>query len=260
MEEWEGFPSTLLESMKELNLLGALFMLRRFLPLFLTLLLLANGAKAADDAQSFLAFMVEAYGGEAALRKVATVRQTGQLLAQRGGTVPGKIERLMQMPDRLKIVIDHPGDLAEKRVLVDSNSWRDGKETTLPQHASMVLQTARLRLPLLFYDRKAEVKDMGIIEGEGGAKARGLSLILSEGVGLYLFADPKTGRILQSTNIIDLDGQTFEFGTVYADYRKVDGLLFAFKEEHVAMGRYTGTTTLEKVEINPVIAPDAFKP
>jgi hypothetical protein len=235
-------------------------MLRRLFPLLIALVLLAPAARAADDAQSFLSFMVDSYGGEAALRKVTSIRQTGQLVAQRGGLVPGKIERLMQLPDKLRIVIDHPGDLAERRVLVDSNSWRDGKETTLPQHASMVLQTARLRLPLLFFDRKAEVKDMGIVEGEGGAKARGLSLALSEGVGLYLFADPKSGRILQSTNIIELDGQSFEFGTVYEDYRKVDGLLFAFKEEHVAMGRYTGTTTLEKIEFNPPIAPDAFKP
>ena len=58
--------------------------------------------------------------------------------------------------------------------------------------------------------------------------------------------DPATGHILKSTG----KAAGVEFTTTYSDFRKVEGLLFAFREDNTAQGMKTGTNEISKVEIS----------
>ena len=58
--------------------------------------------------------------------------------------------------------------------------------------------------------------------------------------------DPATGHILKSTG----KAEGVDFSTTYGDFRKIDGLLFAFREANTAQGMATGTNEISKVVIN----------
>lgn len=105
----------------------------------------------------------------------------------------------------------------------------------------MRLQAARLALPLLLADRRAEVRDLGLRDGR-----HILELALTPAMTLSVEIDPATNRIVRSSG----KGKDIEFATNYSDFRSVDGLLFAFAEENFANGTKTAATALTKVEIN----------
>ena len=51
-----------------------------------------------------------------------------------------------------------------------------------------------------------------------------------------------------------------EFVTTYGDFRKVDGVSVAFREQNWANGRTTGETVLEKVEFPKALPDVTFRP
>ena len=104
--------------------------------------------------------------------------------------------------------------------------------------AAMRLQAARLAIPALLLDRRADVKvrDGNVLE-----------VALAPGLTLTLEVDPKTNRVARSIS----KAEGMDFATSYADFRSVDGLLFAFTEDNFASGTKTATTMLAKIEMNP---------
>ena len=50
------------------------------------------------------------------------------------------------------------------------------------------------------------------------------------------------------------------FETAYDDLRKVEGVLFAFKEINTAQGTKTAETILSKIEILKEVPEDTFRP
>ena len=110
-------------------------------------------------------------------------------------------------------------------------------------------------------ERRSELRDLGTVERNGNTR-RVLELPLGGGLSLTAEIDPGTGRILRSTarsagamggKSMSVGGapggMTVEFATTYDDFRKVDGVMFAFREGNFAMGQSTGETRLEKVEV-----------
>jgi hypothetical protein len=57
--------------------------------------------------------------------------------------------------------------------------------------------------------------------------------------------DPATGRIVKSTG----KATGVEFSTLYSDFRTVDGLLFAFREENSAGSTKTGMNQITTLEV-----------
>jgi ATP-dependent Clp protease ATP-binding subunit ClpC len=55
-------------------------------------------------------------------------------------------------------------------------------------------------------------------------------------------------------------GKPIEFVTSYSDYRRVDGVLFAFSEKNLAMGQPTGDTTFLRVQLLPEAPAGTFAP
>jgi hypothetical protein len=170
--------------------------------------------------------------------------------AAQGGT-EGALERVFAAPDSLRIEIAYADGRGERRVLHRGRGVRDGREVTgTPPHLAMVLQAARLALPLSLGGRG--VKDAGTLERDGRTVAR-LTVPLESGLELTAEIDPATSRIVRTVGTMPAPAGAppgaFSFVTDYSDFRKVSGVLFAFREVSSAGGRQTGETRLEEIRI-----------
>ena len=195
------------------------------------LILIASTASAGivDD-------VIAAYGGADAWKKVKSFRQTGTV-ASPMRPAPGDVTRLWTRPDKLTIEIVYPTS-KETRIVDGDHGTQNGKEASGMGLAAMRLQAARLALPALLIDRKA---DMKVREGNV------LEVAIAPAMTVTMEIDPKTNRVLRSVS----KAEGIEFATAYSDFKSVDGLLFPFSEENFANGTKTATTTLTKIEVNP---------
>jgi hypothetical protein len=218
-------------------------------------------ARAAGSLDELLDRTVKAYGGEAALRKAALVRETGKVTSRMRGGTAGDIVREFERPDRLRVFIRYGGPDTEARVYDGKTGWREGKAVTGPPLDAMVLQAARLALPLILSDRKASLVDRGTSTVDG-KELRTLDLPLGNGLTLTVGIDPESGQIVRSsgTGGMGMGGKPLEFVTRYSDYRRVDGVLRPFREENFANGFVTGETTLSRVEVLESFPPGTFRP
>lgn len=236
--------------------------MRRTATVLLAALLFAwpAASPAADEVLDLLKKSVDAYGGEKALASLV-FRESGTLTVPMRGGKEGTIARIYGRPDKLRVEVSLPGEATEVRILDGKKGWRQGQEAAGMSFDAMVLQAARFALPLNLLERRAEVRDLGTATRDGRT-VRALELPLGGGLGLTAEIDPATGRIVRSTaksagamggKSMSVGGTpggtTVEFATTYDDFRKVDGILFAFREGNYAMGRHTGDTVLEKVEV-----------
>jgi hypothetical protein len=200
-----------------------------------------------------------AYGGEARLIQLATLRAHGSITVK-GQAQSGRVERLFQSPDRLLNITTYAGGPSERRLLVKDRAWRNGQAASVPEHIAMSLQAARLRLPLLLKESRAHLVDQGQQE-KAGRRFHAITLPVSEGISLAVVIDSATGLIVQTSGKLALpDGTNADFTTLYGDYRIVEGLAVAMREDHYAQGAHTGTTSLERVEINRPLPGNAFTP
>jgi hypothetical protein len=123
----------------------------------------------------------------------------------------------------------------------------------------MVLQAARLDLPLLLVAQAGSLADGGTVDREG-QRVRVAVLQLGDGMSLAAEIDPATARVLRATARLDWAGPTLEFVTVFSDFRRVGGQLVPFREENVAQGRRAGSTVLSRVEYPREAPTGAFRP
>jgi len=199
--------------------------------MILALLLIATAAHAGlvDD-------VINAYGGAEAWQKVKSFRQTGTVSSPMR-PAPGDVTRTWTRPDKLTFEVVYP-TAKETRIVDGDHGTQNGKEATGMGLAAMRLQAARLALPALLLDRRADVK---VREGNI------LEVAIAPGLTVTMEVDAKTHRVTRSTG----KGEGIEFATSYGDFRSVGGLLFPFSEENFANGTKTATTTLTKIEVNP---------
>lgn len=215
---------------------------------------------AAGDVGLLLDKVLDAYGGRKALERAAAVRQTGRVVStMRAGRV-GTLLRAFERPDKLRVEISYPGEGSEIRVLDGPTGWRDGKRVSGPPLDAMVLQAARIALPLNLVRNREKLREAASVV-QDGKSLRALELPLADGMTLSVGIDPESGRILRSSGR-SAGGPmgAIEFVTIYEDFRSVDGVLFPFQEVNIAMGRKTGDTTLEKIEILRAIPAATFRP
>jgi hypothetical protein len=204
-------------------------MKRALLAVLILVFATAAYADLADD-------VIAAYGGAAAWQKVKSFRQSGTV-ASPMWPAPGNVTRTWTRPDKLTFEAVYP-DKKETRVVDGAHGTMNGKEVSDNNVAAMRLQAARLALPALLLDHRAEVKTVD---------AKTLEVPIAPMLSVIMEVDPKTHRVTRTVS----KGPAFEFSTAYSDFRSVDGLLFAFSEDNYANTTKTATTTLTKIEINP---------
>ena len=194
---------------------------------------------------------LQAYGGAELLSRVERVTQTGKvhsLIRHAGQT--GVLIRTLESADRLRVEISYPDGESEVRVLEGSRGWRNGTEVRGPPRDAMLIQAGRLALPLLLEKRASELVDRGSVEREGKSLRR-LELPLDGNVVLEVENDPDSGRILRTTGRLSMGARgSMEFSTTYGDFRKVDGILFPFREGNYVGSRHTADTVIEHIEVS----------
>jgi hypothetical protein len=220
----------------------------------------AAPACADESAPELVARVIAAYGGRAALERALVVSQEGTVTSTMHPE-PGRVVRLFQQPDSLRVAVEYPRGPTEVRVVHAGRGDRDGVEVTgTPMHWAMVLQAARLALPLSLARRGAAVTTRPVVERDG-KRLRVLALPLPDAIEMVVEIDPVSHRIVRSSGSMPAPagGGRIEFATEYSDFRKVSGVLFPFHEENYARGQHTGATTLTKVEVAAsAVAEDAF--
>lgn len=214
-------------------------------------LLLATGARG-EGLPALLQRIAGAYGGEKKLLAVRSVRETGTVTSERGG---GTVVRAFEPPLRLSVEIHRSAaGSSEVRVLDGSRGARDGQAVFGPPLDAMVLQAVRLDLPAALLRHRDRLRDLGEIE-RAGKKLRSIGLPLEGGKAIAVGVEVGTARIVYSEGAVG----TIRFATVYSDFRRVDGLLFAFQEENFAEGVKTADTHLARIEVNQALPPDTFQ-
>lgn len=203
--------------------------------------------------------VVDAYGGREALARAKAFRQEGAVTSLLHPGAAGRIERAYERPGRLRVVTRYAGTVDEIRIVDGGKGWRSGAPADGARYAAMVLQAARLDLPVLLDAWSQRVVDRGeaVLEGRS---LRVLALEVGPGLTVEAHVDAATGRILRSTAAGPGPGAPLRFETVYSDFRAAGGVLFAFHEANWANGSTTGETTLEKVETLPALPAATFRP
>lgn len=221
-----------------------------------TLILLAAASSSAEKLDRLLQRIAQAYGGAAPVRRIAAVREEGTLESPRG---VAKTVRVFAPPDRLRVEIAYPNGGGEVRVLDGPMGFRNGESVTGPPHDAMVLQAARMDLPGLLLRRRTKLVDLGPVEHEG-RKLRGIGVPLAPRLSLAVMVDPQTARIVRSEGALPGPGGQMRFATDYSDFRRVNGVLFAFHESTFASGQHTGETRLDRIEVLAHPPSEAFRP
>lgn len=225
---------------------------------------LAAGAhspvSAAESPDALVRKAVEAYGGERVLETARHIRQFGTTTSILRPGATGRIQREFTAPDRLRVQVDFPGDV-ETRIYDGKDGWRSGRKVDGPPFDAMVLQAARIALPLNLLRNLGKLVDRGAGTVDG-KPVRTLELPLGKGLSLTVDIDPASGRILRSAGRggEGMGGRPLEFVTGYSDFRKVGGVLFAHREGNFANGVVTGETVLERIELPAVLPPATFRP
>jgi hypothetical protein len=228
-------------------------------PLAALLLSAAPPAPSDPGLSALVAKVVEAYGGRAALERYPVVVQEGEVTAHEAADV-GRLTRIFERPRRLRVTIAYPGGAPEQRILDGSRAWRDRREVTgSPPQLAMLLQAARMDLPLSFADAVDRLVDEGVIDRDG-KRLRAVTLRVGDGLSVTAEVDEATGRIERAVARMPGGVGSLEFVTAFSDFRKVSGVWVAFREESFVQGRHSGTTTLRRVEFLPEAPTGAFRP
>ena len=214
----------------------------------LTLVLAGMGDTATADVGNWLDKLSKAYGGEQQVLRAGAFQQYGVTYSIMRGH-EGKITRSYRHPDHLRIAIDYGKFGTELRQLAGPHSWKQEQTTGEPFYSAMILQAARLGLPAVLFEHKQHVTDGGEYQDQQGKTLHLLKLAFHKHNEIAVAIDPDSGRIVESSSILKLENFQMQFGTRYADYRQVNGRLFAFKETHYVMGRETGYTHLQRIVI-----------
>jgi hypothetical protein len=215
----------------------------------------------AQSVEELVEEVIATYGGAEKLASVTAVRQWGQLVSFRRGGSIARVERTLELPDRLRIEIAYPGEPDEVRILDREFGWRRAAEAPQPLYDSMLLQAARLSVPYILPAVRAELRDQGFSTDREGREIRVLELPLRHDLSLFIEID-SARHLIRRTRGTMLVGRdpVMEFSAEYHEHRMIEGVLVAMREEQFAMGRHIGYTTLDTVEFPDQVPPGSFVP
>lgn len=209
-------------------------------------------AAASANPAPLVEKIVQAYGGRTALERIKVVKHVGTIQSYRLGKT-GSLERLFVLPGKLRVTMNYSNGPREQRITTPEGAWRDGQPATAPMHTAMALQAARFRLPMLLTEYPVTV----LAEDEASVQ---LGVKLTPTNSLEIVVDRQSWRIVRSVGRMLMGAMSMAFTADYSDFRKVDGVLFAHKEELTAMGRPTGIAVLERIVLNSKISNEDFHP
>ncbi len=232
-------------------------MIRLLSILFITLSALLP-AHAEDNLQQAIDNILKAHGGADRWHNTTAVTYLADTFSQSRHAL-GTTTRHYQYPDKFSISIDYPGGESERRQLSGGQVWDHGKQGSAPFAKATQLQAMRMLIPKLLFENRLDAKDLGTRKDDEGVTHHGIELTV-DSLRIIIDSDAESGFILATWGIMEAMGQKMQFATFYHDYRVVDGRTVAFKEEHYAMGTYTGHTEIKEVKFPETLPEILFRP
>jgi len=212
----------------------------------------------AQTADEIVAKNIAAKGGEAKLKAVQTLRQTGTITIQ-GQTA--QVTTLSKRPNLSRQEINIMGQTitmafdGEKAWMLNPMVGPEPMEIPAEQVA-MIKDQTDIDGPLMDYKSKGSTVELVGLEDAGGKKAFHLRVTRKSLPPADLFIDATTYLDLKTVTTIPGSG-TME--TAFSDYRTVDGMMVPFSVKSVAAGMTVSEMKVDKVEFNVTLPADAFK-
>jgi outer membrane lipoprotein-sorting protein len=220
--------------------------------------LIVSAPAQAQTAEEIVAKNIQAKGGEAKLKAVQTVRQSGTINIQ-GQTAQLTVvakrpnlsrQDIMIMGTTISMAFD-----GTKAWMLNPMVGPDAVEMPAEQ-AEMIKDQADIDGPLLDYKTKGSTVELVGLEDANGKKAFHLRVSRKGLPPTELYIDATTYLDVKSVTAVPGSG-TMEM--VFGDYRAVDGMTVPFSVKSSAAGMMLSDLKLDKVEFNVNLPADTFK-
>lgn len=224
-----------------------------FILMVMAVLVLASaqapaGEPPKSDVPGWVAHVIDAYGGEKAMRAVHGYHAVGsQVATQSEESI--HTDRWFARPDRLRLDLAYP-DHTVIRVTSGKDGWSGSAPDKLTaanpmQLQAMRLQTVRLDLPLRLLEQRDKIESRE--PDENGRIV--LRLPVDAGSYIDYHIDPKTWLITNATT--GMTNPPMEFSADYDDFRKVSGVLVPYHEVTFANSTMTSKFQATTFEWDP---------
>jgi len=220
--------------------------------------LCVSSAAYAQTVDEVVAKNIAAKGGEAKLKAIDTLRQTGTINLQ------GQTAQIMTAAKRPNLSRQEISIMGTKLTMVfdGTKAWMlnpmvgpDPIEMPAEQ-AEMIKDQADIDGPLMDYKTKGSTVELVGLEDVDGKKAYHLRISRKGLPPQEVFIDSTTNLDVKAVTVVPGSG-TME--VVFSDYRSVDGMMVPFSVKSTAAGMTISELKLDKVEFNVTLPPDTFK-
>jgi outer membrane lipoprotein-sorting protein len=217
-----------------------------------------SSAAYAQTVDEVVAKNIAAKGGEAKLKAIDTLRQTGTINLQ------GQTAQIMTAAKRPNLSRQEISIMGTKLTMVfdGTKAWMlnpmvgpDPIEMPAEQ-AEMIKDQADIDGPLMDYKTKGSTVELVGLEDVDGKKAYHLRISRKGLPPQEVFIDSTTNLDVKAVTVVPGSG-TME--VLFSDYRSVDGMMVPFSVKSTAAGMTISELKLDKVEFNVTLPPDTFK-
>jgi hypothetical protein len=218
----------------------------------------------AQSADEVIGKHIEAMGGKDKLSSIKTLKLVCSVEIAPGMKAP--ITMYFVNNQSMRVEVDVQGMQILSAVDGDSG-WAinplSGKKEAERMNADEIKESKDqmdLTGPLFNYKEKGHSVEMIGKEDMEGTEVYKLKILKKSGDTQYDYIDADTYLLLKETTTHKFNDKETSGDVIYSDYRKVDGIMFAYALENRETGAAQGQALkVESVELNPSIDKNMFK-
>lgn len=228
----------------------------------MTLGLPARAAEQDADSQALVEQVVQAYGGQPAIDKVAALNAQGRIKSLMHRDV-GSYQRWSARPRQLRVETAYANS-AETRILNGQTAWRSGPggrlgEVTGMARLATVYQFKQVDLLHGLAGRSLNLRHLGR-QTLGGRPTEAMQVWDDEGPAMRVDVDTATHYIVRVAAEFRDDGGAAILAIEFSDFRPVDGMPLPFRLSNFAAGMRISETVITRYIVNPPADPTLFQP
>ena len=230
-----------------------------FLVLFLSsILTLSASAQSVDE---IIAKSLAARGGVDKIRTIQSERLTGHISLGPDAEGPFVVEIKRGGKMRQQMTLDGKPNI---RATDGVSGWAlSGDGSMIDLSAGDIRNMAGgadIDGPLVDFQAKGNRVEYTGKEKVNGKDAYKLTVTLKDGQVRNEYIDCETNLGVKWAGKISNAGKDFDVDSLFSDYRKVDGIMFAFQIDSETIGTpYKQKITFDKVEVNPTLDDSLFQ-
>lgn len=226
-------------------------------------------AAATPTLEEIIARNTEVMGGREAIEAVKTIAVELHIVDP-GFEVDGTYQAAR--PNRMRIDVRAEGQRVFVEAFDGKRGWQWNGKGDAVDSSSKATEALRrgVELPGKLYGLHELAGRGHKIELTGREKIEGvdyhaLKVTMNDGYTMAFYVDPTTWLITRRRDVrplhVDIDPTPTTIEHRSSDFRKVNGVLFAFRSEEVDLqtGKVLETTTVNEIRVNPTINPALFE-